>query len=58
MDHQVNLQESRRRRIPIGEGPYRYIAARRLIPPASEPAACWCPDGLEQPVQGGGAGRQ
>ena len=37
MDHQVNLQESQRRRIPIGEGPHRYIAARRLIPPASYP---------------------
>ena len=44
MDHQVNLQESRRRRIPIGEGPHRYIAAWRLIPPASEPAACRCPE--------------
>ena len=29
VDHQVNLQESWRRRIPIGEGPYRNIAARR-----------------------------
>ena len=57
VDHQVNLQESRRR-IPIGEGPYRNIAARRLLPPASEPAARRCPDGPEQPVQGGGAGRQ
>ncbi len=58
VDHQVNLQVARWRRIPIGEGPYRNIAARRLIPPASELAAHRCPDGLEQPVQGGGAGRQ
>ena len=58
VDHQVNLQESRWRRIPIGEGSYRNIAAWRLPPPASEPAARRCPDGLEQPVQGGGAGRQ
>ena len=59
VDHQVNLQVARWRRIPIGEGPYRNIAARRLLPPASEPAARRrCPDGLEQPVQGGGAGRQ
>ena len=58
VDHQVNLQESWWRRIPIGAGSYRNIAARRLIPPASEPAARRCPDRLEQPVQGGGAGRQ
>ena len=58
VDHQVNLQESRWRRIPIGEGPHRNIAAQRLLPPASEPAARRRPDGLEQPVQGGGAGRQ
>ena len=58
VDHQVNLQESWWRRIPICEGPYRNIAARRLPPPASEPAARRCPDRLEQPVQGGGAGRQ
>ena len=58
VDDQVNLQESRWRRIPIGEGPHRYIAARRLLPPSSEPAARRCPDGLEQPVQGSGAGRQ
>ena len=57
VNHQVNLQESRRRRIPIGEGSYRYIAAQRLLPPASEPAARQCPDGLEQSVQGGGADR-
>ena len=56
VDHQVNLQESWWRRIPIGEGPHRYIAAQRL-PPASEPAARQCPDGLEQSVQGGGADR-
>ena len=58
VDHQVDLQESRWRRIPIGEGPHRYIAARRLLPPSSEPAARRCTDGLEQPVQSGGAGRQ
>ena len=58
VDHQVNLQVARWRRIPIGEGPHRYIAAQRLLPPASEPAARRCPDGLEQPVQDGGAGRQ
>ena len=58
VDHQVNLQESWWRRIPIGEGSYRNIAARRLLPPASEPAARRCPDRLEQPVQGGGAGGQ
>ena len=58
VDHQVNLQESWWRCIPIAEGPHWNIAARRLIPPASEPAARRWPDGLEQPVQGGGAGRQ
>ena len=57
VDHQVNLQESWWRRMPIGEGPHRNIAAQRL-PPASELAGRRCPDGLEQPVQGGGAGRQ
>ena len=57
VDHQVNLQESRRR-IPIGEGSYRNIAARRMMPPASEPVGRRCPDGPEQSVQGGGAGRQ
>ena len=37
VNHQVNLQESWWRRMPIGEGPHRNIAAQRL-PPASEPA--------------------
>ena len=55
---QVNLQESRRRRIPIGEGPHRYIAARRLLPPYPEPASRRCSDGLEQPAQAGGTGHQ
>ena len=32
VDHQVNLQESWWRRIPIGEGSYRNIAAWRLPP--------------------------
>ena len=68
VDHQVNLQVARWRRIPIGEGPlgegplgegpHRYIAGQRLLPPSSEPAGRRCPDGLEQSVQGGGAGRQ
>jgi len=56
--HQVNLQVSRWRPIPIGEGRHPNIAAQRLLPPASEPAARRCPDGLEQSVQGGGAGCQ
>ena len=43
--------------MPVCEGPHRNIAAQRL-PPASEPAARRCPDGLEQSVQGGGAGGQ
>ena len=34
------------------------LRASGLLPPSSEPGGRRCPDGLEQSVQGGGAGRQ
>ena len=43
---------NRRRSAPV------YCGPAGLLPPSSEPGARRCPDGLEQPVQGGGAGRQ
>ena len=43
---------------PVRERRRELALENDCSPPSSEPAAHRCPDGLEQPVQGGGAGRQ
>ena len=58
MNHQINLQKTRRRSVPVIVGTYRNAFSHRLSTPAFAPAAGSGTDGFQETVERGCAGGQ